>query len=376
MATIKISELKPNKVLNRDIYYDGGPIFSKGDTITESQLNKLKDWGIEYGEIDEEIKDIEDLYKKEEEKAKQIAEVKEVALPDGSFIDPDKTTYSIKKSIKGADTLVKFDKNLEIIGNIEGGSRVEASGKIVLKGYVQDAVIICGEELVIEGGINGMSTTWIEAASLTSPYIREADIRVKDRVNTGEIKKSKVVASDSIDCTLYKGTIVDSTIEAGDRVAVKFLGNKEMTPVEIIIKNDKMKKWVSDFLELESIVREDLPKLKRLEKLIMVIKTMGEKIRTLPQDKKEQLALQSKLYFELKKKMEDAENKRKELDLKIRKRKAKGYCNVVVFNEIYPGVKIEIAGISHLVTSSVKQCGFYLKEGKILMQINPDLEVE
>ncbi|OHD12689.1 MAG: hypothetical protein A2Y41_14400 [Spirochaetes bacterium GWB1_36_13] len=117
-----------------------------------------------------------------------------------------------------------LEGSVEIYGNVKSGFEVKATGDIIIHGNVEDAVILAGNDIVIDNGVLGKEKARIKAGN---------NIVIRFAQNTHFYAGKNITVKESmIQCTVFakntviiEGTVVGGEITGKHGVMVKVAGS-------------------------------------------------------------------------------------------------------------------------------------------------------
>ena len=273
----------------------------------------------------------------------------------------------VNADVEGKHGVVDIVGSLRIKGSVINGE-VRATEDIKIEGTVIDSKIISSSgDITVAQGIEGRDTEIIAFGDIRVSYIsggstasKNGSIYIKDR-----IVNSNVTARNLIHVNNGVGVIAKSKVEAGIEIIVNSLGNSERDETTVVLTNLRQQEMFELVLIYEQKLKEKVKRLEKLNKVIKIIRLLGDRVVSLPASKKRELALQVKEFKELKKEVAQT-NAEKEKVIK-RNRQLKMYTRAIIVNEaVYPNVEVVIDKLRHRVTRTFKKVIFY-KTGIIIM---------
>jgi uncharacterized protein (DUF342 family) len=119
---------------------------------------------------------------------------------------------------------ISFDGNIIIKGDVKKDIKVEAKGSIKISGNVEDAELIAGSSIYIEGEVQGNGKAYLKATrKIKALSIKGATVETINQVTAEDgIINSKVKADRII--SDKKGLVINSQLEAGSLIKVKTVG--------------------------------------------------------------------------------------------------------------------------------------------------------
>ncbi|MEV2874953.1 FapA family protein [Paenibacillus larvae] len=126
---------------------------------------------------------------------------------------------------------IDFVGTVVIRGNVLLGFRIKASGDIRIVGGVEAAELKAGGSVDITAGILGHNKARIIAGmNVKSSFIQDAYVEAGDSIVVNQsIMHSMLRAGKTVQCSGAKGLIVGGTIQAGELVSARTIGNSLST---------------------------------------------------------------------------------------------------------------------------------------------------
>jgi uncharacterized protein (DUF342 family) len=149
---------------------------------------------------------------------------------------------------------LEFDENLEVLGSIRSGARLEVRGNLSVAGDVEDARIVARGSVFIDGGFIGSGGSVVCDQSFTARFIQgqrvEAggDVVVEKGVLSGEI-----FASGRVTVENPQGAIVGGRIHAGSSVEAAEVGSSRPVMTRILVGLDPVLGLKLETLEQEAM---------------------------------------------------------------------------------------------------------------------------
>ncbi len=125
-----------------------------------------------------------------------------------------------------------------IVGkNIESDAKVEAAGDIEVNGYIENAEVICGGDLIVKGGITGGRGCIRVAGEVRAKFIQNAEISAHGNVLVErEIDQCRIRSRGAV--VVSRGRIVGGSIKALRGVDADRIGSDGGIVTEIISGED------------------------------------------------------------------------------------------------------------------------------------------
>ena len=255
---------------------------------------------------------------------------------------------------------VMFLGTVIILGNVEDGFSVKASGNIEIRGNVGKSEIVAEGDIVIHQGVTAKSGGIIQAGkSLWAKFIENAFVEAGENIIVSDgIINTTAVANKKIICQGKRASIVGGKYRACEEINAKTLGSPVGGAETIFeVGYDPKSKEKLDQLQNQGY------KLKKqneeLDKNIATMNAIKKQKKTLPEDKEavlqDYLQRRADLVAEIRGVAKEIESIQTYLNgLKTRGR-------ISASGRIYPGVKICIKDAREEIRTEAKGLTFYLE---------------
>lgn len=255
---------------------------------------------------------------------------------------------------------IEFVGDVIIMGSVLPDFKVKAGGNLEVYKLVEGGFLEAEGNIIIRGGVFGRGKSVVKAkGNIFLKFADQATLEAGGNVVSDEsIINCKVVAGGSVIAKGRKGVIVGGEVYAGDVVDVTHLGSDlgVRTYVEVGIDPALKEEYAQVNNELADIQR----KLKELTKGVELLKTMEEKMGSIPEEKRELYLRMTRALFQLRGQAERLKKRKEELEERMEKVKREG--KIIVRGIVYPGVRITIRGVKFAVKEALREVVFY-REG-------------
>jgi len=274
--------------------------------------------------------------------------------------------YNVKEDVSLKTGNVQFNGSITIAQNVLQGFKVNAKKDIYVRGTVEGAELTAGGDIVIVGGVTGMTTAKIEAGgNVTAKFIENATVTCGGDLNSDILMMSNVKAEKSVIMKGKRGAIIGGSTLAGETIVSKSLGSEAYPKQTVAVrKNWKILEEGEDD-ESKQKEKADIAALKKkLFSAEQYIEMFDKKI-------KEENALGAdknisalKEYMVKKSEMVGVATA---LKRSIDSYKTDDfYTSITCTGIIYPGVKIGIDNHWMTVNEDILNTKLYVSEGEIV----------
>ncbi len=272
-------------------------------------------------------------------------------------------SYTVAADIDASTGDIVYEGNVIVNGNVRTGFSIHAKGDIQVKGVVEGASLYAGGNIVLSRGIQGMNRGLLFAeGDVLTKFIESATVKAGGTVRSGSILHSTVEAGDKILCEGRKSFAIGGTLSAGNLIQVKTIGNQMGTETNVKIGVDPL--VYEQLKDAQKELTENQDMIEKCIQVLVLFKKRMESGQGIPQDK---IPI-------IKKAGEDRaqlEERQTELKLIIENAtkaiEANANGRLKVSDAIYSGVRIQISNSMYVVKDTGKYCQFYLEDGEIVM---------
>lgn len=258
---------------------------------------------------------------------------------------------------------IDFVGTVVIRGNVLTGFRVKASGDIRVVGGVEGAIMETDGSIEITGGVLASNKGYIKAGkNVKCSFIQDGNVSAADDVIVSQsIMHSQVRAGRNVICSGVKGLIVGGSVQAGDRVVARTIGNtmSTATVIEVGVRPELR----SELLEKRSQIKALNDNLDKTEKALVLLDqlaaagqltpdkmAMRVKLGSSKRATAEEISEHKERVYEIEKSLEDTDR-----------------AKVDAVNVIYGGTKIVIGRYTRFIKDATQRVTFRYSEGDIVM---------
>lgn len=270
------------------------------------------------------------------------------------------SVYTISGDLDSSIGNVDFVGSVVVNGSIHSGFSIKAGGSVEVKGPVDDAVIVAGEDIFLSYGIQGTEKSKLVAkGNVIAKFIQNAHVEAGGSVITEAVLHSVVTAGDTIRVEMGKGTIVGGNVTATNMIIARSIGSPmgTVTALQIGVPPNL-------FAEYKQLAEEMSEAKDRLNKLDQSISFLMAKNRAGQLDLQKKIMLQ-KLTASRKPILEEYE------DVRAKYQKVGDLLNNVkeglikCTDTIYPGVKVTFGNLVKYVDDEQVRVSIRKQDGEI-----------
>ncbi|MBP1961083.1 DUF342 domain-containing protein [Paenibacillus aceris] len=294
------------------------------------------------------------------------------SLIDGMVVRTDRDkinvfpVYEVNGDVDYNIGNIDFIGTVVVRGNVLPGFKIRAAGDIRVTGGVEAAELEADGSIEINAGIVGQNKAHIKAGkNVKSSFIQDATVDVAGELKVSQsIMHSTIRAGKAVNCNGAKGLIVGGTIQAGERVTARTIGNSMSTTT--VVEVGVLPELRNEMIHLRGQLRVYMENMDKTDKALTLLDSLAASGHLTP----DKVAMRIKLNHTKKQSIEE-QNTIKERIFEIEKsledsEKAK----VEVLSTIYGGTKIVIGRYTKFIKDPTSRMTFRLSEGDISMSTN------
>lgn len=274
--------------------------------------------------------------------------------------------YEVNGDVDYAIGNIEFIGNVVVRGNVLPGFRVRAMGDIRVIGGVEAAELDADGSIEITAGILGQNKGFVKAGkNVKAGFMQDANVyAVEDVIVTQSILHSHVKAGRNVICMGSKGLVVGGTIQAGEKVSVRTLGNTMSTPT--VVEVGALPELRNELQELQRALRGTRENLAKTEKALALLDQLAASGQLSP----DKLAMRIRLANTKKSSMEEIEQmKQRSMEIELELEDS-NKAEVEVTSMVYGGTKIVIGRYIRFVKDPIRMIKFRIVDGEISMISN------
>ena len=185
----------------------------------------------------------------EDKKQAYAATDGQALLQDGRVTVED--VYFVSGDVDAKSGNIAFNGDVMISGSVRAGFKVEATGDIQINGTVEGAYLHAGKNVLVKGGIQGMSKASIYAEEdIRCKFIENAEIICGGSVETGSVLYCDIIARKNVELKDKRGYAIGGIITAGREIICKNVGSEmgSMTILQVG-RNGSIRTMISEITE-------------------------------------------------------------------------------------------------------------------------------
>ncbi|HSV56038.1 MAG TPA: FapA family protein [Magnetospirillaceae bacterium] len=276
----------------------------------------------------------------------------------GSKINVEEV-YTIKGDVNLKTGNVMFLGTVLVLGNVEDGFTVKATGNVEIHGNVAKSEIIAEGNIIVHQGVTGKSGGCVQAGkNVWAKFIENAKVEAGESVIVSDgIVNSDVTANRQIICQGKRATIVGGRFRACEEINTKTLGSPVGgTETVCEVGYDPKSKERMDLLSHQNFQLRH--RIEELDKNISTLQTIKKQRKTLPDEKEAVLQQATTRRAEMAAEAADLAKEIESISAYLSGLKVRG--KVSVSGKAHPGVRIIIKDVVEELKTEMKGITFYL----------------
>ena len=268
-----------------------------------------------------------------------------------------RNVYTVPGNVDISTGNISFDGDVNIVGNIESGYEVNATGNVVVNGSCEGGSITAGKDIILHKGCQGQSIGCLTAGgTITGQFFESVNV-----VAGGDVVASYLLNCDArIDGKLLvegrKGLILGGYICA--KQGVKCYGMGNVTEIKTTVEVGIGKEELADYQEL-------LKQIKKIEEEIQTCEGALNKFMSQQNRDKKIMGLCERLtkavYADKTKRKDLLAKRNKKMTAMTKQKEAR----IIVSGAIYPGTLLYINSEPYIVKDIKKNVQFVKQDNKI-----------
>ncbi|SEF58683.1 DUF342 domain-containing protein [Paenibacillus sp. UNC499MF] len=269
--------------------------------------------------------------------------------------------YEVNGDVDYRTGNIDFVGTVVIRGNVSPGFKIKASGDIRIVGGVEAAELEASGSVEITAGIVGRNKAVVRAGkNVKSSFIQDATVEAAETITVSQsILHSTIRAGKTVACNGPKGLIVGGTVQAGEKVIARTIGNSlsNATAIEVGV----LPELRNELIQLRSQLKVLADNQSKTDKALILLDQLAasgqlgpDKValriklnHTKRQAGEEQRELRERI-FEMEKSLEDSDR-----------------SSVEVISTVYGGAKIVIGRYTKFIKDPMSHVVFQLVAGDI-----------
>ena len=276
-----------------------------------------------------------------------------------------RNVYVVDGNVDLAVGNINFDGDVDVLGDVESGFMISASGNVSIAGNCEQCSIFAGQDILIKGGLQGRSNSEISAGgNIIGQFFESATIRAEGNVTCTYMLNCDTICEGFLNVAGRRGVIIGGHTTAKTGIECFGIGNvaESKSIVEVGVGDGDSKAY-QQLMDRCEKVQKDIATLEEGIDKIMAMEERTEKVEEF-YDK-----LTQALYTQ----KEELKGLLEEREIRIVKMSEQKNAEIDVKGTVYPGTRIFVSSDVYLVREALKNVKFLKKDGKVGYQVRTKL---
>lgn len=272
-------------------------------------------------------------------------------------------TFTLNGDVDFSSGNIDFPGDVIINGNVTSGFSVRSTGRVEIRGIVEDATVEAKGDVLVKGGFEGSGRGWIRSGGMVHvKFVENQTIEARGSIYVGEDSlNANLQSDDGIFLTTGIGTVIGGRLRARSGITAKVLGNPQYTPTTAEIHQPQPDEAL--LAEKEALAGEKIRELNDIASLLPMLQQRKRNDLLHSQEIDAEIGkLQQRLLL-LKEELTPLTQTIQILRAEVEKSKRIGRIHVL--SKVYPGVEIRIADMKYSVTETLGKTIFKKKKSEI-----------
>lgn len=254
---------------------------------------------------------------------------------------------------------IDFDGDVNIRGDVKSGMNVKASGNIEIKGHVGNCMIEAGKNIIVHNGMQGkFSGRLVAGGDIECKFFENSQAIAKGNIIVRSVMNSQLEAEGKVVVEGKDAVVLGGSVHAVQGMELTEAGND--TEIETLLVAGALPDTLRRDAELIGLIKKVEGEVDLLERSAKVLERMANTNITKETNNRRMKIIQAKVIKSTELKKYQMEKNRSEALIRSGRD-----ANVVVQKVIFPGCRVEIAGVGIEVKQELKHVKFILRDGII-----------
>lgn len=271
-------------------------------------------------------------------------------------------SWTITGDVDASTGNINFKGDVEVMGSIIAGYRVETTGNLTVSGIVEAATLVVGKNVILKSGMAGNGKGIIVAGgNVEGRFFEQANIECGGYVYANSIMNCYIDSKDMVVLSGSRGVLLAGRVYALRGVEAVNIGNEAQvhTYIKVGMEPRMRKRYETLRKEIDLGMRE-IEKLSKLQQSLNAAKMTPEQKSEFEKKKIQITRMKIQKTTELEKLKDEC----KDLESQI---EAGKQAAVVVDEWAHAGCSITINGATNNLKEDIKGIVFSLRKGNVVM---------
>lgn len=254
---------------------------------------------------------------------------------------------------------IDFDGDVNIRGDVKSGMNVRAAGNIEIKGHVGNCQIEAGKDIIVHNGMQGkFSGKLVAGGNIECKFFENSQAVAKGNIIVRSVMNSQLEAEGKVMVEGKDAVVLGGAVHAVQGMELSEAGNE--TEIETLLVAGALPDTLRRDRELVALIAKVESEVDLLDRSAKIMERMANTNITKETNSRRMKIIQAKVIKSTELKKYQMEKTRSEALIQSGKD-----ANIVVQKVIFPGCRVEIAGIGTDVRQELKHVKFVLRDGNI-----------
>ncbi len=254
---------------------------------------------------------------------------------------------------------IDFDGDVNIRGDVKSGMNVKATGNVEITGHVGNCQIEAGKNIIVHNGMQGkFAGKLVAGGDIECKFFENSQAVAKGNINVRSVMNSQLEAEGKVVVEGKDSVVLGGSVHAVQGVELSEAGNE--TEIETLLVAGALPDTLKRDVELSGLIKKVEGEVDLLDRSAKVLERMTNTNITKETNVRRMKIIQAKVIKSAELKKYQMEKVRSEALIQSGKD-----ANIVVQKVIFPGCRVEIAGVGVEVRQEMKHVKFVLRDGII-----------
>ena len=254
---------------------------------------------------------------------------------------------------------IDFDGDVNIRGDVKSGMNVKATGNVEITGHVGNCQIEAGKNIIVHNGMQGkFAGKLVAGGNIECKFFENSQAVAKGNINVRSVMNSQLEAEGKVVVEGKDSVVLGGSVHAVQGVELSEAGNE--TEIETLLVAGALPDTLKRDVELSGLIKKVEGEVDLLDRSAKVLERMTNTNITKETNVRRMKIIQAKVIKSAELKKYQMEKVRSEALIHSGKD-----ANIVVQKVIFPGCRVEIAGVGVEVRQEMKHVKFVLRDGII-----------
>ncbi len=255
--------------------------------------------------------------------------------------------FSAKTIVMLENARLEYDGTVFVDGNVTNGSRIKASGDIIIKGSVQNAILEAGGNITLCKGITGKNSHIKAGGNIRSYFIEKAEVYAGKNIVADVVMLASIRCAGTLTLSGRRAALIGGSCQVGKDLNAKNIGNDANVLTEVALIGQKRLQKEKD----AALTRIEECRA-AIDQLLRAMKTAVNKAKS----KEEIKTLAIRITYAKKKLEQEIDDQNKVIEEINAKEGLSPSGKITVSGKLYPNVVLNIDEVHYTNTQEKNYC--------------------